>query len=280
MTTTTDPPGVTVAPVSSSKQADPVPLNETLVASGVITDCMIDPTLLGESSNRNSDFVNSSMDPAERRPSTPLLLQSPIASTSSLFDPLTPREELCPEPDVYRPEQGRYQLSSHHSRVPQGLVDAIAEDPISAATLLLQIATSATSQATAQSKAQLPQPPASRFLGTEPQFPVPTLSSQQFPTSTATTTPSSSRASSVVPKQGSTLSAITPTAQIPSRLDQPRLNQESSNNRALKKHEVIRRARDRRQQLLKELESAKVELWEAAIEQGVLNHLMKDHGCL
>ena len=28
-----------------------------------------------------------------------------------------------------------------------------------------------------------------------------------------------------------------------------------------------------------ELEKAKVELWEATIEQGVLNHLMKDSSC-
>jgi hypothetical protein len=48
----------------------------------------------------------------------------------------------------------------------------------------------------------------------------------------------------------------------------------------LNKQEIIQRAKYRRRQLMTELERAKVELWETTIEQGVLNHLMKDHGCL
>jgi len=80
--------------------------------------------------------------------------------------------------------------------------------------------------------------------------------------------------------QGSTVSAITPTAQILSLLDQRRLGQVPSSNRALNKQEVIQRAKDRRQQLVTELEKTKVELWEATIEQGVLNHLTKDYSCL
>jgi hypothetical protein len=76
-----------------------------------------------------------------------------------------------------------------------------------------------------------------------------------------------------VPSQGSTVSAIAPTTQILSLLDQRRA---SSGNKTLNKQEIIQRAKDRRQQLLKELERAKVELWEATIEQGVLNHLAKD----
>jgi hypothetical protein len=75
------------------------------------------------------------------------------------------------------------------------------------------------------------------------------------------------------------VSAIAPTTQILSLLDQRRLSQVTSGNKALNKQDLIRRAKDRRQQLMAELERAKVELWEATIEQGVLNHLMKDSSC-
>ncbi|KAN0120668.1 hypothetical protein V8E52_003937 [Russula decolorans] len=93
-----------------------------------------------------------------------------------------------------------------------------------------------------------------------------------------TMTPMSSRASSAAPRQESATSATTPTAQTVPLSDQRR--QAPPRVKALNKQEVIRRARDRRRQLMIELERAKVELWETTIEQGVLNHLMKDHGCL
>jgi len=219
--------------------------------------------LLGISFNSGSDLVDPLHNPTDGQgPSTPTLLQSPIASTSSLFDPLTPTGDLLAEPDVYRPEQ--------------------AEDPINAAALLLQIATSTPSLTTAQPKSQLLPLPASRplLLSMEPQSLVPPLSPRPFAMSSGTVTSISSRASSTVPIPGPTASAIAPTAQILSLLDQRRLNQASSGKKPLNKQEVIQRAKDRRQQLLKELEKAKVELWEATIEQGVLSHLMKDGSCL
>ena len=88
----------------------------------------------------------------------------------------------------------------------------------------------------------------------------------------------SSRASSAVPRQESATSATTSTAQAVPSSDQRR--QAAPRVKGLNKQEVIRRAKDRRQQLMVELERAKVELWETTIEQGVLNHLMIDHGCL
>jgi hypothetical protein len=91
-------------------------------------------------------------------------------------------------------------------------------------------------------------------------------------------TPMSSRASSAAPRQEPATSATTPTARTTSLSDQRR--QAPPRVKALNKEEVIQRAKDRRQQLMVELERAKVELWETTIEQGVLNHLMKDHGCL
>ncbi|KAI0280765.1 hypothetical protein BGY98DRAFT_961734 [Russula aff. rugulosa BPL654] len=93
-----------------------------------------------------------------------------------------------------------------------------------------------------------------------------------------TTTPMSSRASSTAPRLESAACATTPTAQTVSLSDQRR--QVPPKVKPLNKQEIIRRAKDRRQQLMSELERAKVELWETTIEQGVLNHLMKDHDCL
>jgi len=274
----TDPPGVEASPASSANPADQPPPHGTPVVAGGIPDSMIDPMLLGRLFNSGSDLVEPSQNRTDGQgPSTPTLLHSPIASTSSLFDPLTPTEDFLAEPDIYRPEQGRSQLPSYRSCVPQDLVNAIAEDPINAAALLLQIATSAPSLTTAQPKSQLLPLPASRSLSVEPQSPVPALSSQQFATLTATMTPISSRASSTVPIQGPTASAIAPAAQILSLLDQRRLSQGSSGMKSLNKQEVIQRAKDRRQHVVTELEKAKVELWEATIEQGVLSHLMKDY---
>jgi hypothetical protein len=62
--------------------------------------------------------------------------------------------------------------------------------------------------------------------------------------------------------------------------DTRRQNQAPPSNKASNKQEVIQRAKYRRRQLMTELEKAKVELWEATIEQGVLNHLMKEQGSL
>ena len=277
----TDSPGVEVPTTSHANQADQHLLYGTPMIPGDFPDSMIDPVLLGMPFNSNLDLVDPSRNtfPDGQGPSTPMLLQSPIASTSSLFDPLTPTEDLNLDPEVYRPEQGRFQPSSHRPRVPQGLVDAIAEDPISAAALLMQIAKSASLSATAPSKSQLLPLPASRPLSIEPRTPVPALSPRPFPTSTATTTARTSRASSAVPRQDPAVSAIAPTTQILSLLDKRGLSQVTSGNKTLNKQDLIRRAKDRRKHLVAELEKAKVELWEATIEQGVLNHLMKDSSC-
>ncbi|KAG2128123.1 hypothetical protein BD769DRAFT_1458180 [Suillus cothurnatus] len=46
--------------------------------------------------------------------------------------------------------------------------------------------------------------------------------------------------------------------------------------KAVHKEDVLQRARERRRQIVGEIERAKVELWETSIEGGVLGHLMKD----
>lgn len=45
----------------------------------------------------------------------------------------------------------------------------------------------------------------------------------------------------------------------------------------LSRNEILENARERQRQLVAELECAKVELWEASIEGGVLVHLMRDN---
>ncbi|KAI9439980.1 hypothetical protein H4582DRAFT_2128377 [Lactarius indigo] len=252
-------PGLTDPHSSCSNSADQLPLHENAIATSSTPDSVIDPALLDISHNHHSDLVDPSVNSTGQDPPTPTMLQSPITSTSSLFGPLTPREDLYSEPDVYRPEQ--------------------AEDPIRAATLLLQALISAPSQAT-QSKAQSQPPPSSHFLSGELQSPVPTLPSEQFETSTTTATPPISRASSAAPRPWPAAPGTAPPSRVPSVMDQRRPSRASTGSKALNKQEIIQRAKERRQQLIAELEKAKVELWEATIEQGVLSHLMKDHGRL
>jgi hypothetical protein len=247
-----DSPGLTAPHPPCSNPAGQLPLHENPVAASLIPDSMIDPALLDISHNRHSGLVDPSVNSTSQDLPTPTQLQSPITSTSSLFGPLTPREDLCSEPDVYRPEQ--------------------AEDPIRAATLLLQAMISAPSKAT-QSKAQSqPPPPASsRFLSGESQSPAPALPSDHLATLTTTVTPSMSRASSAAPRPWPAAPGTAPDQRRPSRA--------SVGSKALNKQEIIQRSKERRQRLLAELERAKVELWEATLEQGVLSHLMKDHVC-
>ena len=258
-----------------SNSAEQFPLHENAVATSSIPDSVIDPALLDMSHNHNSDLLDPSVNSTCQDPLTPTLLQSPITSTSSLFGPLTPREDVCSEPDVYRPEQGTLQLLSCFFHAPQAQMP-IAEDPIRAATLLLQAMISAPSQGT-QSKAQSQPPPPSRFQSEVSQSPAPALSPEQLATSTTTVTPSISRASSAAPRSWTGVLGNAAPIRVSSPMDQRRPSRASAGSKALNKQEIIQRAKERRQQLVTELEKAKVELWEATIEQGVLSHLMKDH---
>ncbi|KAI9461634.1 hypothetical protein BJY52DRAFT_1259164 [Lactarius psammicola] len=261
MIASSDSLGLTVPQSLPSNSVEQLPLHENAIATSSTPDSMIDPALLDISHNRYPDSVDPSVgnSTSQQDPLTPTLLQSPITSTSSLFGPLTPREDLCPEPDVHRPEQ--------------------AEDPIRAATLLLQALISAPPQAT-RSKAQSQPPPSSRFLSGELQSPAPALTSEQFTTSTTTSTPPISRASSAVPRPWPAAPAIAPPPRVPSLTNQRRPSRASAGNKALNKQEIIQRAKERRQQLLAELERAKVELWEATIEQDSLlctvSHMMNN----
>ena len=263
--------GLTVPRSPFTNSAEQLPLHENAIAASSTPDSMIDPALLNLSHNHYSDLVDPSVNSTGQDPPTPTLLQSPITSTSSLFGPLTPREDLCSEPEVHRPEQGMLQLLSHRFQASQARITPVAEDPVRAATLLLQAMISAPSPATL-SKTQSQLPPPSRFQSEVSQSPAPALPSEQFATSTTIITPSISRASSAAPRPWP---AAPP--QIPSLVDRRHPSRSSAGSKALNKQEIIQRAKERRQQLVTDLEKAKVELWEATIEQGVLSHLMKDH---
>ncbi len=253
-----------------SNFAEQLPSQDNAIASST-PDSMIDPALLDISHNHCSDLHDPSLNSISQDVPTPTLLQSPITSASSLFGPLTPREDLCSEPDVYRSELPSccFQAPQARARVP-----SIAEDPIRAATLLLQAVISTPSQTT-QTKAQS-QPPPSRILNGEPQSPGPVLPSEQSTTTTTSVTPSVSRASSTAPRAWQAAPRTTTPPRVPSQMDQRRPIRASAGSKAFNKHEIMQRAKERRQQLVGELERAKVELWEATIEQGVLSHLMKD----
>ena len=259
--------------IPHSNSAEQLPLHENAIATSSTPDSMIDPALLDLSHNHNSDLVDPLVNPTGQGPPTPTLLQSPITSTSSHFGPLTPREDLCPEPDVCRPEQGMPQLLSVRFHAPQARITPLAEDPVRAATLLLQAMISAPLQASLSKTQSQPTPP-SRFQSEVSQSPAPAITSDQFATSTTTVTPSISRASSAAPRPW----PVAPKSAVPPSLMEQRCpSRGSAGNKTLNKQEIIQRAKERRQELVAELEKAKVELWEATIEQGVLSHLMKDH---
>ncbi|KAI0058173.1 hypothetical protein BV25DRAFT_1902289 [Artomyces pyxidatus] len=245
---------------SSDRSAveNPQPINSGQECSSALPDSMIDPTLLAMSMPRPEV-------PLRPISTTPALSRSPMASTSSL-DPLTPQEEMFVDPEVYRPEQ--------------------AEDPVGAATLLMNMAASTSSQQAMsaytrpitgnfQSPATVMHP--SMFFPPPPfephafQPPPPSQPPALFPQPPTTITqppvqPAHVRAAPV---------AYASTAQLMSLLDSRRMIQTSS-AKAPNKQDILRRAKERRLQLAAELERAKVELWETTIEQGVLAHLVKD----
>ncbi|KAI0040259.1 hypothetical protein FA95DRAFT_902233 [Auriscalpium vulgare] len=208
-----------------------------------VTDAMIDPALLEMSWPPAGGAEVGSIGGFAASSSTPALVQSPMASTSSLFDPdpPTPREDVQIEPEVYRSDQ--------------------AEDPVAAATALLEMATNSSSQ---QAIPVMTIPPA---------VPRPHVVQQPHPYPLqpyADSRPASvDPAATVAPPP-----ALATASQLMALLDSRRVAQKAAPK--LNKQDVIQRAKERRRQLMVELERAKIELWETTLEQGVLAHLVKD----
>ncbi|EGN99251.1 hypothetical protein SERLA73DRAFT_123054 [Serpula lacrymans var. lacrymans S7.3] len=193
-----------------------------------IQDHDIDPTLLAisihESSQLSQLHSRQSMSTSSSATSpTPDLAFSPLASISSLADPPTPsRDDSLAEPGVYNGEQ----------------------DPLTAATTLLQFA------ATSTPSSATPMPYCPVLSTYQPNHPQPLHSS--FGRNSQAQVPLTQKRTSVGPGRAA-----------------PR--------NVGNKEDTIRRARERRRQLVAEVERAKVELWETSIEGGVLMQLAKDN---
>lgn len=267
-------PSQSPGPAAGSSEPEPMSV-DPLSLEEPLTDSMIDPALLAISIPPFNTGEARPSSASGVMPTTPALVQSPMASTSSLFDPLTPREEPQPEPEVYRPEQGTSRLRSRRRpRVSQRLVDAIAEDPVAAATMLLDMATNNSSSS---QQFQLHQ------VMPVQNVPMPTAYNSQQPTypsypPTTYTNPTLNSNPNTVMAQPGPPPVLATAAQLMTLLDSRRAAQKTTTK--LNKQDVLRRARERRKLLAAELERAKVELWETTIEQGVLAHLVKEGGGL
>jgi hypothetical protein len=171
------------------------------------SNLVIDPTLLAISGQEQSLTCNDDV---------PLLLHSPIQSTSSSAEPLTPGwEAQFPDPEIYSGEQGvfgRIFPSCFPSQITANTV--AVENPLVAGNG--------------------------------------TCSQQPHNTSIITSKPSTK----VTPEASKCQTTTAVTTRFQS-VGKPR-------------EEIIRKAKERRSQLLAEMERAKVELWETTIEQGVL----------
>ncbi|THH20736.1 hypothetical protein EW146_g669 [Bondarzewia mesenterica] len=276
----------------STSSIDTSVTHETISTSSTnnfIPDFMIDPILMALSNPDSTAIQQPSpsqsgplINPTLASP-TPALAPSPIASTSSLADPLTPQwDEPYTEPEIYRGEQGMFR--SHLNRRPpmfrrpsvvnDQMVQMVPAAPHPPPTSSLP--QQQQSHAPAQTPEHVPMPTTYRApqlnLNVLPAATQPLITPISRPAFTPARSPStiSTQAPSAVP-------ALTSTARLLSVLDPRLLSQHPlANGKSQNKQETIRRARERRQQLVAELERAKVELWETTIEQGVLAHLLKD----
>ncbi|KII90028.1 hypothetical protein PLICRDRAFT_40215 [Plicaturopsis crispa FD-325 SS-3] len=216
--------------------------------SNSIPDYVIDPTLLAMSTQQPS----SSSYPANS--SAPALSHSPVESSSSFAGPSTPQfESISPDPQVFTGDQ------------------AAADDPMTAATMLLDLATNPLAEPIYKDvtpSGVQPVPPSTTTIHHRP---IPTshsvasdLSSVWSMAGTSETVSSSTRASAGPSSQ--------PQPTLPRCVGGPG----RPAAQPIRKDEVLAKAKERRRQLVAEIERAKVELWETTIEQGVLAQLAKE----
>ncbi|TFK47791.1 hypothetical protein OE88DRAFT_742938 [Heliocybe sulcata] len=237
---------VETSPVNEKAVQNSPPLTATFVNAAPEPsqdmDLNIDPFLLALSqvTEAHAQTHASTSEFAQ----LPALSHSPVASTSSVAGPLTPPgwdAGIFTEPNVFSNATGMFLswddvfATDHtHIRPPA------ADDPLAAATMLLQLASESASQS-------LPsQPP-----------PVPTQGGTSY-----------SQLSTAGPERAfQPFGAPTPT-------NRPA----GSSTRNPNKEDILRRSKERRRQLLAEIERAKIQLWETTLEQGVLTNLIKDSG--
>jgi hypothetical protein len=234
--------------LNSSRQTSSPDTDITSSMRGIFPDFAIDPALLAIST--------PSLQPI---PPAPSLAASSIASPTSLADPATPNwgDNAFTEPEIYNADQGMYNrdVNNRRVRIQFGGIDMTTEDPLTAATMLLRLASGPSSP---EEQGQLPKP-ASSTMAAPADVRVNAMR-QALPTDTTIST-----ASSVVPE-----------VPQPGPFKRSVAGPGRPNSKSLVKEDILRRARERRRQLAAEIERAKVELWETTIEQGVLVQMAKD----
>ncbi|KDQ59245.1 hypothetical protein JAAARDRAFT_33967 [Jaapia argillacea MUCL 33604] len=246
----------TTANTPSTSGLPPANSNPSQRNSQPLPDFMIDPVLLALSVSHPSTLLVP-RDESEHTDaasvgtgmlSTPSLTASPMPSSSSLADPLTPSnwDAVFTDVDIFAGDQ--------------------VEDPVDAASVLLQLASTSPSQMASCSTftAQGIVSPSETLITQANQVPhlpppAPTTRSLAFPTPLDP------------PTTVSAANLLRPARSIagPGRASVAK----STTN----KDDVLRRAKERRRQLVAEIERAKVQLWESTLEQGVLTHLAKDN---
>jgi len=212
-------------------------------------DFAIDPVLLSFNPTQQpaQDFGAMSFIPA--------LVTSPIESTSLAAGPITPNVEVpSPTPNVYSGAQGMSFEPGQESFVAEMLA---IQDPMAAASTLLQFAsTAAPSSETAKASAVEQY----HATGSDTMQQTPPRSTYDFfQQSVPVTVPS--RASTERPSTHTSQTGPTPLRRLPT----------------VNKQDILARAKERRRQLVGEIDRAKVELWETTIEQGVLAQLVKEN---
>ena len=215
-------------------------------------DFAIDPVLLAMSmpngTQRDFDAMSALASPIESPITNPELLNLHVDRHSS-------------EPDRHAREQGTSIETAQNLFVAQMVAN---QDPMAAASTLLQFASSSSN--TTSLPVSVPAPsaveltPAIGFGGIQQTAPRPPYNFFQQPASHTD--------QSKTPAERPTTSAPKRTSQtIPASLRPiPTAN----------KQDILARARERRRQLVGEIDRAKVELWETTIEQGVLAQLVKE----
>jgi hypothetical protein len=184
---------------------------------------------------------------------------SPIESAISTAEPITHNVDVpSSKPDVYAREQGMSFETAQDLFVTQMVAN---QDPMAAASTLLQFAS-----ASASSSETTRAPPTTSVVERPP---APGFSSMQArPAYNFFQQPELLTAPARAPTHGPTIPAPNSAFRsLPGPLRRmPTLN----------KQDILAKARERRRQLVGEIDRAKVELWETTIEQGVLAQLVKE----
>jgi hypothetical protein len=228
-------------------------------------DFSIDPVLLAMSMPPSAQpQFQQHFDPMS---SLPALVTSPIESPGSSADPLTPHVDMAfNDPDIFADQQGMSIDAAQDLFVAEMVA---MQDPLLASGIMLRHASAippspSSDLFTSTITTCLPVP---RVITPSPVADIAQQSRQQ--THPRVTPPApTSRASS----ERTTAPAPPQIPKKPSNIEWPLRPM-----RALNKQDVLSRAKERRRQLVGEIDRAKVELWETTIEQGVLAQLVKEN---